>query len=125
MGIYSWDLDGDLSLFPTIGDGRTIRPTPCQGATMDDESPSPVVPEEKEPPTTTVLDRMRARVLGSFDGKSDDEIIASLHLSKQDYRSAGELELQRRFVERLTNALQGGTRVAWALVGVTFILAIV
>ncbi len=65
---------------------------------MDDESPSPVVPEEKEPPPTTVLDRMRAKVLGSFDGKSDDEIIASLHLSKQDYRSAGELELQRRFV---------------------------
>ncbi len=124
MGIMSWDLDGGLILFRIIGDKRTLRPTPCRGSTMDDESPSPLVPEEKEPPTTA-LGRIRANVLGSFEGRSDDEIIASLHLSKQDYRSAGELELQRRFVERLTNALQGGTRVAWALVGVTFILAIV
>ena len=91
---------------------------------MDDESPSPVVPEEKEPPPTTVLDRMRAKVLGSFDGKSDDEIIASLHLSKQDYRSAGELELQRRFVERLTKAMAGGTIAAWALVAGTFVLGV-
>ncbi len=90
---------------------------------MDDESTGPLVPEENESGPTGI-ERIRANVLGSFEGRSDDEIVASLHLSKQDYRSAGELELQRRFVERLTNALQGGTRVAWALVGVTCIRAI-
>ena len=61
---------------------------------------------------------------GSFDGKSDDEIIAGLHLSRQDFRVAGEFELQRRFVERLTKAMAGGTKAAWALVAGTFILAI-
>ena len=90
---------------------------------MDDESTGPLVPEEKESPLSG-LDKMRAKVLGSFDGKSDDEIIASLHLSKQDYRSAGELELQRRFVERLTKAMARGTIAAWALVAGTVVLGV-
>lgn len=47
---------------------------------MDDESPAPLVPEEKESDPTGI-ERIRAKVSGSFDGKSDDEIIASLHLS--------------------------------------------
>ena len=42
-----------LSLFRTIGDRCKIRPTPCQGSIMDDERPSPLVPEEKEPATTS------------------------------------------------------------------------
>ena len=91
---------------------------------MDDESPSPVVPEEKEPPPTTGIERIRAKVPGSFDGKSDDEIIAGLHLSRQDFRVAGEFELQRRFVERLTKAMAGGTKAAWALVAGTVVLGV-
>ncbi len=90
---------------------------------MDDESPAPLVPEERETPTSG-LDRIRANVLGNFEGRTDDEIIASLHLSKQDYRSAGELELQRRFVERLTKAMASGTYAAWALVAGTAILGV-
>ena len=61
---------------------------------------------------------------GSFDGKSDDEIIASLHLSTRDFRAAGEFELQRRFVERLTKAMAGGTMAAWALVAGTVVLGV-
>ena len=90
---------------------------------MDDESTGPLVPEEKESPLSG-LDKMRAKVLGSFDGKSDDEIIASLHLSKQHVRVAGDFELQRRFVDRLTRAMASGTYAAWALVAGTAILGV-
>ncbi len=82
MGILPWDLDGGLSLFRIIGDRRKIRPTPCQGSTLDDENPAPLVPEESDPDPTGI-ERIRAKVPGSFDGKSDDEIIAGLHLSTQ------------------------------------------
>ena len=90
---------------------------------MDDESPEPLVPEEKEP-SLTGMERIRANVLGTFEGRSDDEIIASLHLSKQHVRVAGEFELQRRFVERLTKAMASGTYAAWALVAGTAILGV-
>ena len=90
---------------------------------MDDESPGPLVPEEKDPGPTGI-ERIRAKVPGSFDGKSDDEIIASLHLSTQQVRVAGEFELQRRFVERLTRAMAGGTMAAWALVAGTVVLGV-
>ena len=90
---------------------------------MDDESTGPLVPEEKESPLSG-LAKMRAKVLGSFEGKSDDEIIANLHLSTQDFRVAGEFELQRRFVERLTKAMASGTYAAWALVAGTAILGV-
>ena len=90
---------------------------------MDDESPASLVPEEKEP-GLPAIERVRANVLGSFDGRSEDEIIASLHLSKQDFRSAGEFELQRRFVARRTKAMARGTKAAWALVAVTAVLGV-
>ena len=121
--MMSWDLDGGFSLFPIIGDRRTIRPTPCRGSIMDDESPEPLVPEEKEP-SLTGFERMRAQVMSSFEGRSDAEIIASLHLSKQHVRVAGEFELQRRFVDRLTRAMASGTYAAWALVAGTAILGV-
>ena len=81
------------------------------------------MPEEQESPHSG-LARMRAERVESFDGLSDRELIAGLHVTRADFRSANEFELQRRFVERLTKALDGGTKVAWALVGVTTFLAI-
>ena len=90
---------------------------------MDDESTGPLVPEEKESGPTG-LERMRSSGVGSFEGRSDDEIIASLHLSEQHVRLAGEFELQRRFVERLTKAMASGTYAAWALVAGTAILGV-
>ena len=90
---------------------------------MDDESPSPLVPEEQEPATTS-LDRMRSNLADRLAGQSDHELIAGLHLSKPIVRVGQEFELQRRYVERLTKAMAGGTKAAWALVGVTAVLGV-
>ncbi len=123
MGIMSWDLDGGLNLFRIIGDRRTIRPTPCQGSTMDDESTGPLVPEERET-TTSGLDRIQAKFADSVDDLSDRELITAIHLTGTANRSGYEFELQRRFVERITTAINGGTRVAWALVAGTVVLGV-
>ena len=123
MGVMSWDLDGGPTLFRIIGDRRTIQPTLCHRSIMDDEGPKPVVPEEKES-GLAAIDRIRETALDGIDDFSDRELIQKLHLSKSDYRNVYEFELQRRFVDRLTKAMAGGTIAAWALVAGTFILGV-
>ena len=90
---------------------------------MDDESPSPLVPEEKEP-ATTALDRIRAKFSDRVDDLSDRELITAIHLTGTANRSGYEFELQRRFVERLNKSMAGGTIAAWALVAGTAILGV-
>ena len=123
MGIHSWDPDAGLSLFRSIGDRRTMRPTPCQGSAMNDEGTAPVVPEEDETGLTGT-EKMRRRDMAGIDDLSDRDLITGLHLSNPIRRNAYEFELQRRFVKRLTKAMAGGKTAAWALVVITFGLAV-
>ncbi len=90
---------------------------------MDDESPTPLVPEEKET-TTSGLDRIRAKFSESVDDLSDRELITAIHLAETADRTGYEFELQRRFVERQTKAMARGTWAAWALVAGTAILGV-
>ena len=60
----------------------------------------------------------------SVDDLSDRELITAIHLTATANRSGFEFELQRRFVERLTKAMAGGTIAAWALVAGTFVLGV-
>ena len=98
---------------------------------MDDNSPASLVPEDDESSTPvsegrgsplTGIERTRADLADSLADQSDHQLIAKLHLSKPIVRVGQEFELQRRYVERLTIALAGGTKAAWALVIVTAIL---
>ena len=91
---------------------------------MDDENPSPLVPEEKEPASPNDLDRIDATFSDSVDDLSDRELITAIHLTATANRSGYEFELQRRFVERLTKAMAGGTIAAWALVAGTVVLGV-
>ena len=90
---------------------------------MADESPAPLVPEEKES-ALNALDRLREKFSESADDLSDRELITAIHLSMTSDRTGYEFELQRRFVEQLTNAMAGGTTAAWALFGGTVVLGV-
>ncbi len=90
---------------------------------MADESPAPLVPEEKES-ALSALDRLGEKFSESADDLSDRELITAIHLSETADRTGYEFELQRRFVERLTKAMASGTIAAWALVAGTAILGV-
>ena len=90
---------------------------------MDDEGPTPLVPEEEEP-ATTALDRIRAKFSDDIDDLSDRELITAIHLTETADRTGYEFELQRRFVEQLTKAMASGTTAAWALVAGTVVLGV-
>ena len=90
---------------------------------MDDESPAPLVPEDKET-TTSGLDRIRAKFADDIDDLSDRDLVRKIHLSTSTHRTGYEFELQRRFVERQTKAMARGTWAAWALVAGTAILGV-
>ena len=90
---------------------------------MDDESPTPLVPEGKEP-ATSGLDRIRAKFADDIDDLSDRDLVRKIHLSTSTHRTGYEFELQRRFVEQLTKAMAGGTMAAWALFAGTVVLGV-
>ena len=90
---------------------------------MYDESTGPLVPEEKESGPTG-LERIRAKFSDRVDDLSGRELITAIHLTGTANRSGYELELQRRFVERLNKSMAGGTIAAWALVAGTVVLAV-
>ena len=88
---------------------------------MDDESTTPVAPGEE---ALTPTERKRTRFVDGIDGFSDRELIKQIHLTGTANRSGQEFELQRRFVERITDSLDSGTRVARLLFYGTVVLGL-
>ena len=72
---------------------------------------------DTSPPFKAQVDKIK--------GMSDDQLIGVIHGMGPGNISGHQLELQRRFTDRLVGAIGAGKVAAWAMVAVTLLLVIV
>ena len=76
-------------------------------------------------PTEDDLHADRLRVGEDLRAMSDGELIGNIERRGTANYSGHQFELQRRFTEQITGAIQSGRTAAWGLFGATVALVIV
>lgn len=71
------------------------------------------------------LQAERLRMADGIRAMSDEELMGSIELRQTANYAGHHFELQRRFTQRMTSAIQSGRTAAWFLVSATVALVIV